>query len=268
MFDKFGKVQGYGQMAPGRDSEVLQEEGQPGRPRKQQNINSAITGGLPVGNQPFAGAAQTIGGMAPQQAIPQAQPQAAPAPSAMDRLGPQGNPSPTAGLAQPAPPKPSYEGWGQFMPQGLEQSNVQKGVTDPKYQIAQIQSHFDPRQGITPELVQALNGLGIGQFRSDARDKLYVDGQMDPRFKDVVSSDIINSYDPGKGGTWNGWGGTSVDPQPSAGMGQAQMPMNVGTAIAGQPQGGDYASQLMKQIMQTLQNNPKLAGLGKQFGGY
>lgn len=64
MFDKFGRVEGYGQMAPGRDTEELDEFGQPKRsPSNAQgpNIQTAI-GGMPVGGvTPFKGAQDTIG---------------------------------------------------------------------------------------------------------------------------------------------------------------------------------------------------------------
>jgi hypothetical protein len=74
MFDKFGRVEGYGQMAPGRDLEELEEQKRNGRPPGSgADINQAILGGMPAGGTtPFAGAQQTIG------AKPPAPPQEAP----------------------------------------------------------------------------------------------------------------------------------------------------------------------------------------------
>ena len=44
MFDKYGRVTGYGQMAPGRDVDELDIPGRPGRPR----IGEAIGSTMPV----------------------------------------------------------------------------------------------------------------------------------------------------------------------------------------------------------------------------
>lgn len=58
MFDRYGRTTGYGQIAPGRDVEELDEQGRPiGRPRNgQPNIGQAI--GVPQGT--FKGA-ETVG---------------------------------------------------------------------------------------------------------------------------------------------------------------------------------------------------------------
>lgn len=70
MFDKYNRTTGYGQMAPGRDVEELDEQGQP--KRSGANIQSAIMGsspgGMPVSNVPFKGAQQTIGAKPPAPA--------------------------------------------------------------------------------------------------------------------------------------------------------------------------------------------------------
>jgi hypothetical protein len=61
IYDETGKVKRFGQMAPGRDLAPLRAQRRPGRP--QENINAAITGGMPVGGTetPFKGAEQTLG---------------------------------------------------------------------------------------------------------------------------------------------------------------------------------------------------------------
>lgn len=60
MFDNYGRTQGFGQIAPGRD---LPDANNPRRGRRfgQPDVNAAITGGIPQGgaDTPFAGAQQT-----------------------------------------------------------------------------------------------------------------------------------------------------------------------------------------------------------------
>lgn len=153
------------------------------------------------------------------------------------------NPTP-APLDQSAPAAPKkYEGWGQYMPQGLDMAKVQGNVDDPKYQIARITSHFDPRKGLTPEVMEALSGLGIANFTGDSRDKLYAGGNTDPRFKDVLSSDIINNFGADNA-SWNGWGGTSVDPvaQPGAGGGGGMGAGGLHSLLTGNPNAGINAA--------------------------
>ena len=115
------------------------------------------------------------------------------------------------GLGAPAgdaPAAPDYSQFGSFGHGSLNQDKIAAGHDSPKYQIARVLSHFDPSKGITPEALEALNSLGIGTF-SGQNDKLFVGGEMDPRFKGVTGSDIVRGFKTGQG-TWGGWG--SVDP--------------------------------------------------------
>lgn len=87
MFDQYGRVTGYGQMAPGRAVEKYEEPGQPGRPRKNNVVNNAIMGGMPVGNQPFAGAQHTTTPPQGQQPQPQPKPNIAQGIGGLDLSG-------------------------------------------------------------------------------------------------------------------------------------------------------------------------------------
>jgi hypothetical protein len=95
-------------------------------------------------------------------------------------------------------------GWGSYGYSGLNQNKVDAGHDSPKYQISQVLSNFDPRKGITGEVLEALNKLGLGTF-SGQDDKLYVGGNVDSRFGDVLSSDMVTGFKTGNG-TWGAWG--------------------------------------------------------------
>jgi len=56
MFDKFGRVEGFGQIAPERDLPHVRQPGQPGRPRTQPAPNIATAIGAPPIPTPMAGA--------------------------------------------------------------------------------------------------------------------------------------------------------------------------------------------------------------------
>lgn len=129
------------------------------------------------------------------------------------RSGPTTNVT-TAPADEPA--KPDYSAWGAFRPEGLDETKVTSGHNSPKYQIARIQSHFDPTKGITPEMLDALNALGIGTF-SGQNDRLTVSGNIDPAFEGVTGSDIVKGFKTGQG-VWQGWGtgGTGPGVAPSA----------------------------------------------------
>jgi hypothetical protein len=65
--------------------------------------------------------------------------------------------------------------------------------TTPKYQIARTLQNFDPAQGVTPELLAALNALGIGTF-SGQKDKVHVSGAVDPRFEGYTTIDLVEGF--------------------------------------------------------------------------
>lgn len=103
-------------------------------------------------------------------------------------------------------PAAAGSGWGPYMPQGYNADKIARGHDSPKYQIGKVLSNFDYRQGITPEVLEALNALGIGTF-SGSRDKLSVGGNVDPRFGGYNKFDIVKNF----AGGGEGWQFGAVD---------------------------------------------------------
>jgi hypothetical protein len=94
----------------------------------------------------------------------------------------------------------------------------------PKYQIGRVLEQFDPKAGVTPELLAALNALGIGTFEQLSGDKVRVTGNVDPRFEGYTTIDLVRGFNgPGGGQAWqygadNGTGGGGGSAAPAAGM--------------------------------------------------
>lgn len=85
--------------------------------------------------------------------------------------------------AAPAP-RPTYG------LEGFDAQKLQSGHDSPKYQIGRTISQFDPSQGVTDDVLAALNALGLGTF-SGGKDKIRVSGNVDPRFQGVTEFDIV-----------------------------------------------------------------------------
>jgi hypothetical protein len=159
-------------------------------------------------------------------------------------------PDPIAGMAAPPQAKPQsnpdYMDWG-----GIDKGKYDSGHDSPKYQVLRSLSGFDPSKGVTPEVLAALNGLGLGTFSGD-RDKIRVGGQIDPRFNGHTEFDLIRGFNdqnnPSK--KW-GFGGTEGPGQPQSGGGG----IGAGMSVA---QGGLHS---------LLQGNP-LQGIQAAIGQY
>ena len=104
--------------------------------------------------------------------------------------------------------------------EGFDAGKLGSEHDSAKYQIGRTLSHFDPRQGITPEALAALNGLGIGSF-SGQGDKLNVTGGSHG-LQGATDLDVVRGFhDPNSGGGWQygveaddvtrGGGGAGVD---------------------------------------------------------
>lgn len=290
LFDKFGRATGYGQMAPGRDSAVPEEPGQPGRPRRQENINSAISG-MPVGNQPMTGAQQTIG----------TQPKPTPQPSAMSSLfggqqrqSPTGQPlasqAPSAPPAQaPVPPANQQEGWA--FSDVLGKQPFAKFNYDPKA-YGDYGQFRDQIAGFGEESASngSLKGIAGKVFSHINRGTTVEEGERAlaeaaAKFQEMgLNAKVVNnnSLDFGTGegamqvlsnGKWQ-WFPSDANPGRKAfdqmvnaerGMGQP-MPLGIQSAISGANAPGNepgYAERLRSQILQALQGNPQLSGLVK-----
>lgn len=104
----------------------------------------------------------------------------------------------TAATGSTAPTGTDYSQWGSYQTAGWDPSKIEAGHTSPKYQIGRTLSNFDPTQGITPELLAALNALGLGTF-SGSGQNLSITG-ADPEFGyDASSGDIIRGFQGGSG---------------------------------------------------------------------
>ena len=120
-------------------------------------------------------------------------------------------------------PTSDYSTWGQYGSEGTDHDKIARGHDSPKYQIARVLSHFDSKQGLTPEVIAALNALGIGTFSAnkDGGDFLRVSGDMDPRFEGVTGSDIARDLGTGN---WQGWGGVNPEGPGVSGASRSKVP--------------------------------------------
>lgn len=105
---------------------------------------------------------------------------------------------------------PDYTKLGQYANklQGydLNKFNNPYDQWSEKYKIGAVQSHFDPLQGVTPELLQALNSLGIADF-SGQGDQLSVgNSKGDPRFGHGGAADVVKGLKGQNNDTaWQPW---------------------------------------------------------------
>jgi len=251
MFDQYGRTTGFGQTAPGRDVAKPRTPGQ-----GQPDVASAINGGIVPPSASFRGAQQTIG----------APPYAPESGNTGVTGGGFGNTIPEA--PQQAPQAP--QGLGQFggKLEGFDGTKLMGDHNSPKYQIGRALSHFDPKQGFTPEVEAALDALGLGDFSGKlGGDKFSVSGNVDPRFKGVTEFDYIRDLENGGGIQFQGLNGEAApgpgsNPLSSAIMGN----FGPGGAQATDIGGGDAVAQLRQQIMQALQVDPVLKQLAGTYG--
>lgn len=124
------------------------------------------------------------------------------------------------------------KGWGTSPIEGFDGGKIARGHSSPKYQIGQVASRYDPKMGITPEMLAELNALGLGTF-TGSRDKLYVSGNVDPRFEGYTTIDMVRGFNgPGGGQAWQ-YGAEN----PNAPAQQAAAPQAAGGGM-----GGGFAS--------------------------
>lgn len=135
-------------------------------------------------------------GMSPNQAALQTQlgPQA---PLPLPRMGNQPvspQVAQQAGIAPPAPPPAPAPSPSRYAVEGvnMDKFNNADHMT-PKYQIMRAVSQFDPSQGLSDDVMKALNGLGLGTFERTSGDKLRIGGNADPRFEGLSEIDLIRN---------------------------------------------------------------------------
>lgn len=157
--------------------------------------------------------------------------------------------------ATPAPEQPDYSKLGQYAGKltgyDMNKFNNPFDQLSEKYRIGLIQSHFDPKAGVTPELLKALNDAGIhGAQFSGQGDQLSVNnaGGYD-RFGKGGAADVVKGLKGQNEDTaWAPWfvdenpGASAVGPSGPLGGGGFTNYLNQGTA-------GLMQSDLLKQLM-------------------
>jgi hypothetical protein len=209
---------------------------------------SSMTGGNTGGNTGITG-----GGLSGRQILQAPSAPAMPG-SLSDLTGGNTGINPTAGALQElggsmsaaAPQRPTSVGQYGNRLEGFDGGKLQDpNKHDPKYDFARVASQFDPTQGLTPEMLQQLNGLGYGTF-SGQNDKLHVDNG-DPMFNGISDFDVARDYGQG-GWQWAPEGGQGADPMQAA-LG-ASSPEEEQYA---QAMGIDTSNPLWRQIFEQLQ---------------
>lgn len=122
-----------------------------------------------------------------------------PFPDLPENTGPKGNITAALGGGGQAP----AGGGGGYRLEGFDSGKLGNAEHNtPKYQIARALQNFDPKAGVTPEVLAALNALGIGTFEGQG-DKVRVSGNMDPRFEGYTTIDLVRGFKgPGGGQAW------------------------------------------------------------------
>jgi hypothetical protein len=175
--------------------------------------------------------------------------------------------------ASPAAPAPAAPALDFSRLGGYDEGKFNANKQDAKYQMGRTFAQFDPRQGITPDVLKALNGLGYGTF-SGSGDKLSLSGLTDTGRQnglvgDYKDADFIGGFKSGNGK----WG--YADPayeamHPDAAQGGGGAPMG-----GGLPSFGGYAldsalsGDALAKIQQALaqfSNRPQLDALLQQLG--
>jgi hypothetical protein len=125
--------------------------------------------------------------------------------------------APAAAAPLAAPAAPAAAGGQTYKMEGFDAGKMADLTHDsPKYQIARAIQGFDPRQGVTPEVLAKLNTLGIGQF-SGSGDKVTI-ANGDPRFEGVNAIDLVRGFkDPNSDGGWQFGAENTNAPQQAGG---------------------------------------------------
>lgn len=143
-----------------------------------------------------------------------------------------------------------------------------------RYKMLTIMSNFDPRQGVTPELVDALNKANIkGAKFSGSGDKLSATGlnQWENYNGREGVGDVVRGFKTGQG-TWTPWGPEGGDTGGAANVaagggfaGHAGTP--VGGAQLDEALSGDPLARIQQMIAQLSGSRPNFAALMQQLGG-
>ena len=203
---------------------------------------------------------------------------------AVDPEAPQ-QPGPTGGGAEVPPPivDPEVPTGGAPKPTynyGNTKGYDEKKFNDPnkksaKYQIGRTLSQFDPKQGITPEVLAALNALGFGTF-SGQKDKLSLQGLTDAGkaaglVGDYQDADFNIGFNTGNG-VWGYSDPTAeaLDPQFAAagvgGGGGALSDPTLSLDQGGVPSDEGFFNQLMEALQKAQGGNVDRKALLERMG--
>ena len=155
--------------------------------------------------------------------------------------------------------------------EGFDMNKMNSGHDSPKYQFGRVMSQFDPKGGITQDMLNALNALGLGTVSGNiGGDKIQLGGNIDPRFNGETGFDLIRDLENGGGWQWGGLNGSARggggNPMQAIGGGMGML-----GSILGQHGGGgmnvpamgggnDYSNQIMQYLMKQLAINKTLGG--------
>ena len=133
-----------------------------------------------------------------------------------------------------------------------------------RYKTLTVQSHFDPNQGVTPEMIAALNAAHInGATYSGGKDKLGAHGLQNWENYDGREGlgDVIQGFnDPNNTNKqWNAWSPENAGPASG----------NGGSAMGGLPPelGGDPMAAIQAALAKYQGKSPNIEALLAQLGG-
>jgi hypothetical protein len=156
----------------------------------------------------------------------------------------------------PAAPAPSYA------MRGFEQSKLAApaGEQSEKYKIGNIMRQFDPKAGVTPEMLAALNALDIAKF-SGSGDQLTVENtKNDPRFGRGGTADVVYGLKGQNADTaWQPWFVDEGGGTPN--LGRVTMPdgqSSFGSISSLVPTDNDFYKKLQDQMAEILGGYPSM----------
>lgn len=161
-------------------------------------------------------------------------------------------PAPTDPLAAAAPAQ-------TYGMRGFEQSKLDRPVEEQseKYKMGNIFKKYDPKGGVTPEMIAELNGLGIAEFSGEG-DKLTVNNtKNDPRFGRGGTSDVVYGMKGQNADTaWQPWFIDEGGGDPAAGFPQTSRsdasPSSFETISQLAPTDTGFLKKLQDQIAEAL----------------
>jgi hypothetical protein len=168
----------------------------------------------------------------------------------------------------PQPPTPSLGtpqlGLGQNKLTGFDMNKFSDPNKSEKYKIGEVFSRYDPRGGITQQLLNELNGLGIAEFSGQGDQLSVKNTKNDPRFGRGGTADVIKGLKGNNEDTaWQPW---FVDDQPQqAPSDGSRMPMFGGSTINNMLQSD--AQSNIQQALGSIQQPGLLQQLIAALGG-